>query len=69
MGGYQLTKEGDVYAGEKEGVPRVMACAYSTDRFAKLLLQYFNLLPCIVHQELLLIRKYGSTFYVGISQV
>ena len=40
VGGYQLSKERDVYAGEKEGIPRVMACAYSTDRFAVLLLQY-----------------------------
>ena len=37
VGGYQLSKERDVYAGEKEGIPRVMACAYSTDRFAVLL--------------------------------
>ena len=39
VGGYQLTKDRDVYAGEKEGVPRVMACAYSPDRFANFVTQ------------------------------
>lgn len=42
VGGYKLNKQGDGYVTEKEAAPRVMACAYSSDRCASLLVYFYH---------------------------